>query len=87
MFRVYDDYSPMIAIISELQGHTTDESRPLHQHADVQVQDSPDNALSHGKQTSPTATALQTTIITINPQCLKYDSSGFRSSALNSCLK
>ena len=57
MFRVYDDYSPMIAIISELQGHTTDESRPLHQHADVQVRDSPDNALSHGKQTSPTATA------------------------------
>ena len=37
--------------------------------------------------TSPTARALQTTIITINPQCLKYDSRGFLSSVLNSCLK
>ena len=37
--------------------------------------------------TSPTAPPLQTTIITINPKCLKYDSRGFLSSKLNSFLK
>ena len=37
--------------------------------------------------TSPTAPPLQTTIITINPKCLKYDSRGFLSSKFNSFLK